>query len=86
MVRVSSNQNARDRASRRGSKGGRGGHPNQGNDGPQSPYFAQVINKALKLVNSTFNKSGYAVPMLLKKTNKKLSAEVSTNKWLSSVV
>lgn len=43
------------------------------------PIFATVINKAQKLVTK-FNGSSYAVPMLIRKTNKKLCADVTTSK------
>ena len=43
------------------------------------PIFATVINKAQKLVTK-FNGPSYAVPMLMRKKNKKLCADVTTSK------
>lgn len=67
-------------AIRGGRSRGRGCQSNRTNGEPQLPYFAEVINKAQKLV-AAFNKSGYAVTTLLKKTSKKLCADVSTSKY-----
>ena len=54
--------------------------PIQPNEWGTAAAFAEVINKAQKLV-AAFNKSGYAVTTLLKKTSKKLCADVSTSKY-----